>query len=230
MIDKQELSFLYKSLTFLDKLSKQQQNEIINNLKKIKYKESENLHGGLKHCAGVIIVKSGRLRVYLLSESGREITLFFIEEGESCVLSASCAINNITFDVHIDSEGDSEILLLGLNLIENIGDNIYLENFLLNEAVLRFSEVMWAIEKILFLKIDQRLAVFLLDEISRNNSDTIYRTHEEIGRHLGSAREVISRMLKYFVEEGWVKLLRGEIEVVDKVALRALININQSLD
>ena len=81
-----------------------------------------------------------------------------------------------------------------------------------------------AIEKILFLKFDQRLAIFLLDEVSRNNSYTISQTHEEIANHLGSAREVVSRMLSYFSREGIVELSRGEIVVKNKNALREILN------
>lgn len=98
-----------------------------------------------------------------------------------------------------------------------------MENFLLNEAVTRFSDVMWAMEQILFLKLDQRVAIFLLDEISRNNGDLIKLTHEQIAKYLGSAREAVSRMLNYFSKEGIVQLSRGEVRVINKDKLRKVL-------
>lgn len=218
-----EIDYLYNSLTFLNKLTIEEQELVRQNTRKVKYKQGDNIHGGINHCEGILIIKSGCIRTYLLSDKGKEVTLYLLEEGEVCVLSASCILNNITFDVHIDVEEDSEVFILDLEGIEKISKNIYVENFLLNEAVTRFSDVMWAMEKIIFLKFDQRLAIYLLDHISRNSSDIIIQTHEQIANHLGSAREVVSRMLSYFSREGIVKLSRGEIKVEDKDALRELI-------
>lgn len=125
--------------------------------------------------------------------------------------------------MQVDSEKDSEIILVRLNEIDKVYKNIYVENFLLNEAIVRFSDVMWTMGQILFAKFDERLAIFLLDESSRNKDNVIVSTHEEIAKHLGSAREVVSKMLKYFSSEGLVKLSRGKVHIVDKSGLRSLI-------
>lgn len=223
MLDSEEIDYLYKSLTFLNKLTSEEQELVIKNIRKVKYKKGDNIHGGINTCEGILIIKSGRIRTYMLSEKGKEVTLYLLAPEDICVLSASCVLNNITFDVHIDVEVDSEVFILDLESIDIIVKNIYVENFLLNEAITRFSDVMWAMEKIVFLKFDQRLAVFLLDEIARNNSDIIIQTHEQIANHLGTAREVVSRMLNYFSREGIVELSRGEIKVNNKNALRLLI-------
>ncbi len=222
MISKEEIQVVYKSLTFFDKLSRQEQAQIMENVRKVAYKKGENAHGGINTCHGIMIPKSGSLRVYILSENGKEVTLYRLEEGGVCVLSASCILNNITFDVHIDAEEDSEILLVDLGKMDTISRNMYVENFLLKETVGRFSDVMWAMEKILFLKLDERLAVFLLDEIARNKSNIISQTHEQIAKHLGSAREAVSRMLSNFAREGLVELSRGELTIKNKQALREL--------
>lgn len=222
MLNKEEKSFLQNTLTFLNKLSLQEQGLVLENIRKVKYKKGENVHGGINTCRGILIPKTGYLRSYLLSENGKEVTLYLLEEGNICVLSASCVLNNITFDVHIDAEEDCEAFLLDLGAMEKLSKNIYVENFLLNEAVMRFSDVMWAMEKILFLKLDQRLAGFLSDEMARNNSNIIAQTHEQIAKHLGSAREAISRMLSYFAREGIVELSRGEIKVKNKKAIEEL--------
>ena len=86
----------------------------------------------------------------------------------------------------------------------------------------RFSNVMWIMQQILFMSLDKRLALYLLEESTVNNSDTIKATHDQIARHLGSAREVISRMLKYFTAEGIIQSARGEIKILDKSRLELL--------
>lgn len=219
MINKEEKKIIYDSLGFLSKLSPEEQDMILMHTRRVNYKKGENIHGGINTCNGILIPKYGSLRSYLLSENGKEVTLYLLEKGEKCILSASCVLNNITFDVHIDAEEDSEVLLVNLEAIDLIKENIYIENFMLNEAVVRFSDVVWAMEKILFLKLDQRLAVFLLEEMLRNNSNIITQTHEQIAKHLGSAREVVSRMLNNFAREGIVELSRGEIKIKDKKIL-----------
>ena len=86
----------------------------------------------------------------------------------------------------------------------------------------RFSEVMWLIEQILWKSLDRRLAAFLLDEAILEESSTLRITHEMIANHLGTAREVITRMLRYFQNEGIVKLRRGEIEIINTAGLRII--------
>jgi CRP/FNR family transcriptional regulator len=159
----------------------------------------------------------------MLSEEGREITLYQLYKGDVCILSASCILNQITFDVHIDTETDSEILLISSHVISSlINSNVYVENFSYKLAADRFSDVMWAMQQILFMSMDKRLAVFLWDEMSKSDSDTIHLTHEQTAKYIGSAREVVTRMLKYFASEGIVELSRGGIKIIDKQKLRKL--------
>lgn len=221
-INKTDRDILYKNLSFLNKLSEEEQEDILANVSKVKISKGENIYGSAGDCQGILIVKSGYLRTYLLSEEGKEVTLYWLEENELCVLSATCVLSNISFDVHIDAEEDSEIYMVKLSDLESLGDNIYLENFLLKEATAKFSDVMWAMEKILFLKFDQRLAIFLLEEVQRTGSNRVIQTHDQIAKHLGSAREVVSRILNYFSKEEIVTLSRGEIRVLNRPALEKL--------
>jgi CRP/FNR family transcriptional regulator len=101
-------------------------------------------------------------------------------------------------------------------------ENVYVENFTLRVTAERFSEVMWAMEQILFMSFDRRLAIFLLDETAKTGADNVTMTHEQIARYVGSAREVVSRMLKYFAKEGLVAVHRGGVEILDKQKLRSL--------
>lgn len=224
MLSEHDLTFMQSILTFWDHLTPQQKTLLQENAAPMKYHRGENIHRGENDCVGVLLIKSGELRTYILSEDGRDITLFRLGPDELCILSASCILQNITFDVHIDAEKESEVLLIKSSVFQQIcNENIYAENFSYKATIDRFSDVMWAMQQILFMSFDKRLTIFLLDEISRTGSNTIVMTHEQIAKYVGSAREVVSRMLKYFESEGFVRLSRGKIEVIDKVQLREMI-------
>ena len=158
-----------------------------------------------------------------MSEDGREITLYRLFKGDVCILSASCVLEAITFDVYIDAEEDTEALLIDAAAFRDLArQNIYVQNFGYQITTSNFSDVMWAMQQILFMGADKRLAIFLIDESSKNETDTISMTHEQIARLMGSAREVVSRMLKYFETEGMVKLSRGSVTITDRKKLRKL--------
>ncbi|KNZ42613.1 Crp/Fnr family transcriptional regulator [Acetobacterium bakii] len=224
MVNEKDNAFIESIFTFWDKLTAQQKSLILGNIMTVNYKAGENIHSGDNDCVGVLLIKRGELRTYILSEDGREITLYRLGPADVCILSASCILQNITFDVHIDAEADSDVLLLNSTVFQEIcSQNIYAENFSYKTTIDSFSDVMWAMQQILFMSFDKRLALFLLDEISRISSVTIPLTHEQIAKYVGSAREVVSRMLKYFEKEGFVALSRGEVKVLDKKRLHELI-------
>lgn len=224
MITTEDIQLLTTCFSFWDSLCANEKDSVLKNTSLVKYHEGSSIHSGNHDCAGVLVVKSGVLRVYILSEEGKEITLYRLYKGELCILSASCLLQNITFDVHIDAEVDSEILLLPSSTFAQLSEqNIYVEAFSYKSAVDRFSDVMWAMQQILFMSFDKRLATFLMDEMSKSNDDAIHLTHEQIAKYMGSAREVVSRMLKYFATEGIVTLSRGVVKIVDKKKLRSLI-------
>lgn len=172
----------------------------------------------------MLLVKKGGLRGYLLSEDGREVTLFRVPAGEVCVMSASCALNRLTLEVHIDTETATEAYLIRSSIFVRLKDqNIYVENYLYKSVAEKFSDVMWAIEQILFMSIDKRLAVFLLDEMARTHSEELHLTQEQIARYIGSAREVVSRTLKSFQAKGLIRQSRGTIWVLDRKKLMGLL-------
>ncbi|NLT58402.1 MAG: Crp/Fnr family transcriptional regulator [Clostridiales bacterium] len=210
-------------LEFWPKLSEEERAHYLRNTTLMRYRAGQNIHGNAEECLGVLLVRSGGLRTYLLSEEGREVTLYRLFPGDVCVLAASCILENIDFEVHIDAEADSEVFLTSPAAYAVLQrQNLYVENFTYKVAADRFSDVMWAMQQILFMSFDRRLATFLIDELVRNGGDTVYLTHEQIARYLGSAREVVSRMVKYFALEGLVEPLRGGIRVLDRAGLLAL--------
>jgi len=176
-------------------------------------------------CSGLMFVKTGEIRVYLLSDEGRDITLYRLHEGEICIFSSMCVLNQINFDVFIEAMDDVEILQVGTAAISQLSKtNIKFENFLLNLTIERFNDVMWTMQQILFKSMDVRVATFLLDESVSRSSDSFKITHEEVAKYLGSAREVVTRTLKYFQTEHIVKLHRGGIEIIDKNKLKKVAN------
>ncbi len=223
MQDNRKQALLREHFTFWDKLTAEQQELLTNNSCIRTYKKGENVHSGDGSCIGAILVLSGTLRAYLLSETGREVTLHRIKAGEMTMLAASCAMPSMTFDAVVDSEEISEILLVRGHIYEQVAEqNIDAENFALNTAVKEFSDVIWIMQQIMFMSLDRRIAVFLWEEMNKTNSTTLYITHDQLAKYISSAREVVTRMLKYFASEGIVELLRGGIKILDRDKLRTL--------
>ncbi len=217
-------NYFSKKLSFWQHLNRQEQTLLCNNTKLVLYSSGNCIHNGDDNCIGVLLVKTGHLRVFILSEDGRDITLYRLFKDDICILSASCAIEGITFDVAIEAEEESNVVLInGAAFNQLQKNNVYVENFAYKLAVSKFSDVMWTMEQILFMGVDKRLAIFLWDEMSKTHNDEIAMTHEQIARLMGSAREVVSRMLKYFAREEIVEVTRGSIRILDKMKLRNLI-------
>ncbi len=215
-------SILSHGLPFWDNLDTVSKENLLRSAQRISFERGNTVHNG-NECTGVILILSGSLRIYMISEEGKEITLYRLFAGDVCILSASCVLDAITFDVFVDAEEKSECLIIGGCAFAELSErNREVKLFALETALARFSDVMWVMQQILFMSMDKRLAIFLLDEISKNGSDTVNLTHEQIAKYMGSAREVVSRMLKYFSTEGIISSSRGGITVINKSLLRAL--------
>ena len=205
----------FEALPYWDHLTQTQRALVERSVRTVFFPKGAMVHGA-EGCLGLVLVRRGRLRAYLLSQEGREVTIFRVEQGESCVLSASCVISQITFETHLTAEEDTDLLVLPSGVFQRLTEeNIHIRCFLFEMATERFSEVMWVMQQILFLGFDQRLALLLLEHVRSSGETTLRRTHEEIARDLGSAREVVTRMLRRFAEEGLVELRRGAVEVKD---------------
>ena len=162
---------------------------------------------GAGECVGLLAVRSGRLRAYMISDTGREITLYRLFERDICLFSASCVMRGLQFDVSIEAEQPSEVLVVSPEVYKRVmEESAPLANYTNELMASRFSEVMWLVEQILWKSFDRRLAAFLLEESALESSDELRITHERIAAHLGTAREVVTRMLRYFQSEGLVSL------------------------
>lgn len=188
-----------------------------------RYEKGSFIHSSDRDCLGMLFIISGEIRTYILSDEGREITLFRLYPNDLCVLSASCVISQISFDTQMTARQDTEVLIIPPNITALLKEqNISVRCFLYEQATERFSEVMWAMQQILFKGLDQRLAAFLVEECDRTNSNTVRMTHEQIARNISSAREAVARMLKQFTQDGLVELKRGEIIIKDTDGLKRL--------
>lgn len=181
------------------------------------------LHNGSADCVGLFVMRSGQLRAYILSDEGKEVTLYRLFERDVCLFSASCMLSSIQFDIVLEAERDSELWVIPVSLYQELMEHsVAVSNFTNELMATRFSEVMWLMDQILFKSFDARLAEFLLEESSIEGSDELNITHEKIAHHLGTAREVVTRMLKYFQSEGMVALSRGGIRLLERKRLGGL--------
>lgn len=181
------------------------------------------IHGGGAECTGLLLVISGQLRAFINSEEGREITIYRLFAGDICLLSASCAVSDMQFDLTVQAEKPTEFWLIPPEAYRRaVSLSAPLANYTSSVMAERLSDVMWLIEQLMWKSLDRRLAAFLLEESDLEGSDELRLTHERIANHLGSAREVITRLLRYFQGEGLVKLGRGSIELTDKERLYAI--------
>ena len=181
------------------------------------------LHSGSADCLGLLVIQSGQLRACITSDEGREITLYRLFERDICLFSASCMMHSIQFELTITAEKDTAFWVLPAEFYKGLMDrSAPVANYTNQVMATRFTEVLWLMEQVLWQRFDQRLARFLLEESALEDSDTLRITHERIAAHLGTAREVVTRMLKYFQTEGMVHLTRGAVELTDRAKLSAL--------
>ncbi len=165
----------------------------------VKYRKGERVHSPVENCVGILLLRTGQFRAYLLSEDGRDITLYRLFQGEVCILSASCVMDSVNFDLYIDAEEDTEAYCISAGVFRSLmQQNVEVRCFAYQMTAERFSDTMWTMQQILFMSADRRLAIFLADELAKTGGADLHMTHDQMARYMGSAREVVSRLLKYF--------------------------------
>ena len=186
-------------------------------------KKGTIIHSGEMNCIGVLLIHSGQLRAYSISGEGREVTLYRLFERDICMFSASCVMPNIMFDVLIEAEKDTDVWVIPPNIYRTVGEeSAPMANYTNQIIASRFSDVMWTMDQIMWKSFDKRLAAFLVEESVLEGTLELKLTHEKIANHMGTAREVVTRMLRYFQKEGMVKLTRGAVELLDVERLEKL--------
>ena len=206
-----------------ENLEPAQQNRLLDSLIARKVEKGTVIHNGSMDCTGLLVVESGQLRAYILSDEGREITLYRLFDRDICLLSASCMIRSIRFDVTVVAEKDTRLWIIPAEVYKGVMESSApAANFTNELMATRFTDVMWLIEQIMWKSLDKRLAAFLLEEAAIEGNDVLRTTHETIANHMGSHREVITRMLRYFQGEGLVRLSRGMVAILDEERLKGL--------
>lgn len=206
-----------------DKISEKHKRIVEENVILRKVEKGSIIHNGDIECTGLLLVKTGQLRAFIISDEGKEISIYRLFEYDICLFSAACIMNSIQFDITVEAEKNSEFWIIPSDIYKQImQESLTVANFTNELMASRFSDVMWLMEQIMWRSFDKRLAEFILEETSIEGSSSIKITHEMIGNHLGNPREVVTRMLRYFQSEGMIKLSRGTIEIVDKDKISAL--------
>ncbi|MDF2838879.1 MAG: transcriptional regulator, Crp/Fnr family [Evtepia sp.] len=210
-------------LPFWNKLTKMQQEALTASAREFTYQKGSLLHNGSLDCVGLFLVKQGQLRVFTISEEGKELTLYRLFERDICLLSASCIIRGLQFDVMVSAEEDTKVLHIPTAVYQKLmEESIIVANYTNELMASHFSEVMWLMDQIMNKKLDTRIAAFLMEESDLRGETKLLLTHEQIANHLGSVREVVTRMLKHFQNDGLLKLGRGSIELLDVERLNKL--------
>lgn len=206
--------------TVWNKLTAQQQALINTSLILRKEPKGTILHNGSVDCAGLFLIKSGQLRAYILSDEGREITIYRLFDWDICLFSASCVLNSIQFEIIIEAEKDAEFWVIPPMVFKKLMDeSAPMANYVNSIMGSRLSDVMWLVEQVMWKSMDKRIAAFLLEEATIEGTNQLKITHEAIANHLGTHREVVTRMLRYFQNEGLVRLSRGAVEITDEQGL-----------
>jgi len=181
------------------------------------------VHNGAIECTGFLLVRAGQLRAYTISEEGREVTIYRLFDHDCCLFSAACIMSSLQFEVIIEAEKDSEVFIIPPAVFQKLmNESLPVSKYTNDLMATRFSDVMWLMDQIMWKSFDKRLAAFLLEESAIEDTRLLKVTHERIANHMGTAREVVTRMLRYFQGEGLVKLTRGSIEITDQAGLEAL--------
>ncbi len=216
-------SAFMRCFPFWSGLSAEQKEYLLRRTVRIRVAAGTNIYGSNEAYFGLFLIYEGALRTFILSEDGRDITLYRLAQGEVGHISANGVLGNIAFEVNIETERDCVFFLIPSEAYQHVCEqSLPMKLYTYQIAAFRYADIMFTLQEILFHSFDKRLASFLIDETVRSGSDTICMTHEQIAKYVGSAREVVSRMLKYFIKEGYIESTRGSIRVVDKRRLRKL--------
>ncbi|MEA4911022.1 MAG: Crp/Fnr family transcriptional regulator [Oscillospiraceae bacterium] len=223
MTQQEKRDYLGAHFPAWDFMSDAEREAIVTQAQEVFFKKGAYVHNAEENCIGTALLVSGMLRVFMLSDEGREVTLYRLRDESMCMLSASCVLSHIHFAVHIDASEDSVVLIVPAFYFKKLCEqNVRVESEAYKLISERFSEVMWTMQQILFMSFDRRLALFLCKETENARDGVLRLTHEQIAKLMGSAREVVTRMLNYFASEGYVELSRGGVRILEPEALCAL--------
>lgn len=170
-------------------------------------------------CENYLLVLTGTVKVQILSENGREVLLYHVRSGDSCVLTTSCLLSGDTYPAEAITESDIQAFSMSSQAFYRcIELSAFFREFVFKNFSARLSRLIERMETVAFDSIDQRIAKVLL----ATGENVIVKTHQELAYELGTAREVVSRHLKAFEKFGWINLKRGTIDIINHDALKMI--------
>ena len=207
---------LRNAFPFWESLTEQQKTELCRNTLKSHCEKKTQLHFGGGECAGVQINGSGRVRVFITSPGGGDITLFRLIGGDVSILSAACMLNGMDIELDMEMETDCTIYTIPKKVYRRLYDeSAVVKDYTMEMISEKFSDIMWLLNQFLFSNVASRIAGALLEHRALEGGDELSLTHETIAKDAGTAREVVTRILKQFQSDGFVKLGRGKVIIVD---------------
>ena len=207
---------LRNAFPFWESLTEQQKTELCRNTLKSHCEKKTQLHFGGGECAGVQIFGSGRVRVFITSPGGGDITLFRLIGGDVSILSAACMLNGMDIELDMEMETDCTIYTIPKKVYRRLYDeSAVVKDYTMEMISEKFSDIMWLLNQFLFSNVASRIAGALLEHRALEGGDELSLTHETIAKDAGTAREVVTRILKQFQSDGLVKLGRGKVIIVD---------------
>ena len=208
--------YFKENLPFFKDLSESELKYLLSKSSIQKYDKDTIIYSKNSSCTGIVLVLDGQIRSFMSSDIGREITLFRLFERDICMLSSSCVYQNLSCEINLKTEKTSSVIIIEGEALKKVANNnIHVQSFLLDLTQNKLSEIMWVLEQVVFFKLETRVADFLISQYHLNDSININTTHDYIANNLGSAREVISRILKRLENDKILKLSRGTIKIID---------------
>lgn len=220
MLPEQLLEQLYKAMPFLKTADAALQQEFLDAGQFVTLPPGQFICMEGNACSGLPIVLRGSARVFKTGETGREITLYRLGTGESCVLTASCILNDQDFPAFAATEDKVEAFLIPSTHFRSWVDQYPAwRSYVFDLMARRLHTVITLLEEVAFRRLDVRLATYLAEKTNADAREVLHTTHEHVAFELGSSREVVSRILKEFEHEGLIRLDRGAIHILDKLKL-----------
>ncbi len=215
--------FLSARLPFWDRLRENQREALLSSARTARYKKGSQLADAGEDC-GVILVKRGRICAIAVSEEGREVALLSCYSGDVCLLAAHAFMDTAPFNISVSAETEADVMIIDTNAFSDVCKGcIHAEVFVRRTVSDHFTRVVSNIHSMLLHSPERRIAVFLCSAAERTGSGKIKATHEQIAKHVGTAREVVTRTLKKMTAEGVIISERGFVVIKDKAALKKLI-------
>lgn len=223
MNNKQIETLLSKNLPFWKDLSDQDKISLIENTYQQIYKKGDLVHGGKSICTGMLYIIEGDLRGYVLSDDGKEVNVNKLNKENICILSASCVMGSLFKDFYLEATTDTSLINIDVNYLQLLAEKYpAVKIYVYEVSSSRYTKVLKKMQDILFLSVEKRLAIKLLDEYNSQNKTILKITHDDIAKDIGSVREVVSRSLKQLQKHEIVKLSRATVELIDIEKIKSI--------